>query len=44
MPVRFRADSLDTRFNLDIVWNTVTQALPPLIAELEIIINSEEQK
>jgi len=32
------------QIDLDIVWNTVTQALPELIAELEIIIASEEQK
>lgn len=30
--------------NLDVVWKTVTEDLPPLIAELEKIIGSEEAK
>ena len=32
------------QIDLDIVWNTVTQALPPLIAELEAIITDLEQQ
>jgi uncharacterized protein with HEPN domain len=31
----------DVKF--DIVWNTVTQDLPPLIQELQAIIDNEEQ-
>jgi uncharacterized protein with HEPN domain len=30
------------QIDLDIVWNTVTQALPGLIAKLEVIIANEE--
>ncbi|MGV0023933.1 HepT-like ribonuclease domain-containing protein [Phormidesmis priestleyi] len=32
------------QIDLDIVWNTVTQALPSLILDLESIIQNEEQK
>ncbi len=29
--------------NLEIVWSTITQDLPPLIAELETIMGSEDE-